>query len=189
MTRPDTRSWKPRQRRAVISWVAEGLRLHEAQTRAMGFEPPFTISKSQYDGVVSRSRKKIAEERDRVEREAVEEGFARRMQRVMRLERLLDRKLALIEARGADLKDDVPGGETGLLVRDYRGSLMMPVYKYDAALAKEIREYMKQIAIELGQWTEKRELTGADGAPLLDPLAAALEKAYGNSEQSTTDSD
>jgi hypothetical protein len=74
----------------------------------------------------------------------------------------------------------VAGGKTGLLVREYKGHSDLPVYKLDAALLKEMRDLEREIAIELGQWTEKKELTGAGGEPLLDPLVAALEKAYGN---------
>lgn len=33
----------------------------------------------------------------------------------------------------------------------------------------------------------KVELTGANGQPLLDPLAAALDKAYGQRDETTTD--
>ena len=82
------------------------------------------------------------------------------------------------EARAVDMQD-APGRKTGVLVREYKGHSDLPVYKLDAALLKEMRDLEREIAIEKGEWTEKRELTGAGGEPLLDPLVAALEKAYG----------
>lgn len=39
-------------------------------------------------------------------------------------------------------------------------------YQTDTALLREARELEKHTAQELGQWTEKREVTGADGGPL-----------------------
>ena len=82
------------------------------------------------------------------------------------------------EARAVDMQD-APGRKTGVLVREYKGHSDLPVYKLDAALLKKMRDLEREIAIEKGEWTEKRELTGAGGEPLLDPLVAALEKAYG----------
>jgi hypothetical protein len=56
---------------------------------------------------------------------------------------------------------DVPGGTTGLLVKDYKGKdADQPVYKVDTRLLAELRAHEKQAAEELGQWSEKQELTG-----------------------------
>lgn len=75
---------------------------------------------------------------------------------------------------------DVPGGSTGLLVRQaklvkvyksdgdegsgqgetlYSAKRDVLVYEYaiDTSLTRELREYAKQVAIEKGEWTEKRE--------------------------------
>ena len=72
-----------------------------------------------------------------------------------------------------------PGARSGWLARKVKiqrrydrktGELMNETeeveYKFDAALAREVREIEKQIAIELRQWSEKRELSGPDGAPI-----------------------
>jgi len=40
------------------------------------------------------------------------------------------------------------------------------LYRVDTALVREIRDTLKQIAIEAGQWAEKREVTGAGGGPI-----------------------
>lgn len=69
----------------------------------------------------------------------------------------------LIKERSIDEKNQrVAGGTTGLLARDIKGEV--EVWKFDAALVKEERELAKQAAIELGQWTEKADLT-SDGKP------------------------
>jgi phage terminase small subunit len=68
----------------------------------------------------------------------------------------------LIAARSGDLADEAPGGETGLLVRQYKaaGEELRAEYKADTAVTGEIRDLHKQAAHELGQWTEKLDLSG-----------------------------
>ena len=47
---------------------------------------------------------------------------------------------------------DLPGGSSGLLCKDYRGKdATQEVLKFDAALVAEMRELLKQAAIEKGQ--------------------------------------
>ena len=57
----------------------------------------------------------------------------------------------VIDAR-AEAHANVPGGKSGLLVRDFKGE--NEVYKFDAALVAAMTEEEKAIAIELGQWQE-----------------------------------
>jgi hypothetical protein len=67
----------------------------------------------------------------------------------------------VLEERGAEMVGVVPGGSTGLLMRDYKGA-STPVYRLDpgvVALLAELRAHEKQAAEELGQWVEKREET------------------------------
>lgn len=80
---------------------------------------------------------------------------------------------------------DVPGGATGFVVKhlktvkheyipgpddeDGKASAMM-VETWESAVdtgfLKEFRELEKQAAQDLGQWTEKREVSGKDGGPI-----------------------
>jgi hypothetical protein len=62
----------------------------------------------------------------------------------------------IVDGRAAEMKDEVPGGESGFLSRDYKGvgDSMTPVYKFDDALFKSFGDIEKDIAIELGQWQE-----------------------------------
>jgi hypothetical protein len=79
----------------------------------------------------------------------------------------------LIEARANDpAMQDVPGGTTGTLVRQYKqlgqgpSAITVEEYVFDAAVFKELREIEKHASQELGQWTEKKELSGPEGGPL-----------------------
>jgi 3-dehydroquinate dehydratase-2 len=63
---------------------------------------------------------------------------------------------------------EVPGGGTGLLVRQYQGGA--PIYKVDTGLVRLIGQLLaheKQAAEELGQWAEKRDVSA-------DATAAAI---------------
>lgn len=101
-------------------------------------------------------------------------AIAKRAARVRVLDEQLSRLQRIIDERADDPDmEDVPGGKTGLLVRRIKGIgsreqfREVEEYEVDAALLREIREHMKQAAQELGQWTEKQELTGKDGSPLV----------------------
>ena len=53
------------------------------------------------------------------------------------------------------------GGHTGMLVKDYRGkNAEQEIWKFDAALVEKFAHVLKQAAIEEGQWTEKRDVSG-----------------------------
>ena len=67
----------------------------------------------------------------------------------------LRRLQMIVEARALDMAD-VPGGASGFLTRDYKGSgdNLREVAKFDEALFRAFSEEEKAIAIELGQWQE-----------------------------------
>jgi hypothetical protein len=100
-------------------------------------------------------------------------GLARRERRLQVLCDMHDRILDVIDARAADesLKN-APGAKTGLMTLTIRSvgygpkARMVPEYAVDTATLRELRAVQEQISKELGQWTEKREVTGKDGAPL-----------------------
>ncbi|HWQ32557.1 MAG TPA: hypothetical protein VNQ79_06720 [Blastocatellia bacterium] len=95
------------------------------------------------------------------------EGVLRKQNRLINLQDRIDRMCRLIEARAREMAD-VPGGETGLLVRDLKGKYAdREVYRFDAALVRELREHEKQAAQELGQWVEKQETSISGSGPLV----------------------
>jgi hypothetical protein len=60
---------------------------------------------------------------------------------------------------------DVPGGGSGLLFRTVkrfghgRDAQQVEEYRFDASLSRQICETLKQIAIEMGEWMERRDDT------------------------------
>lgn len=82
--------------------------------------------------------------------------------RVARLNKDWLKLQRVFEARAtAPEMQDVPGGETGLLVRNVKGVgqgdkfQLVDVYEVDTASLKELREMEQQAAKELGQWVER----------------------------------
>jgi hypothetical protein len=54
------------------------------------------------------------------------------------------------------------GAAHGMLVKDYRGKdANQEIWKYDAAPISKLTEALKHVAIEEGQWTEKRDYSGS----------------------------
>jgi hypothetical protein len=109
------------------------------------------------------------------------EGIANKQHRIDELNRDFGRLGALIEARArSPLMQGVDGGETGLLVAQpmlvkvytaadeasedlapTKQSRVLHKYAYDDAVVKRRQELAKQAAIEMGQWVEKQEQSGA----------------------------
>lgn len=87
-----------------------------------------------------------------------------RKQRLEILDDLVDRMRRVIEARAEDMKN-VPGGDTGLMVRQVKkvGDSVVEEYAVDTGLMRETREFLKQSAVEVGEWTEKKEIGGNVG--------------------------
>lgn len=169
------------QRELITIWAAEGLNINEVQRRAGECDPPFEVTHNQLKHVRRHANKNYSNLREEFDREALSEGLARRAVRIRQLEELFDRHVTLIRARGAELaKDNVAGGSTGLLVRDYKGKdADRAVYKYDAALVREMRGLFDDIARELGERKTNVDLTG--GGELI------LKVIYGDDGQKPND--
>ena len=114
-------------------------------------------------------------------REAVKHlGIARVEVRVAaQNERWLAARQVIAERAGAGY--DAPGASTGLLAKDVKqigggeDAQLVEIYAVDTGLLKEIRELEKHAAQELGQWTEKKEVTGRDGGPVAVQAIALAE--------------
>ena len=120
-------------------------------------------------------------------------GIGLHARRLAALQDRWERMQRVIEQRASDPKFlGVPGGDTGLLVHMVKGVgkgdnfQLIDLYAVDTALLKEMREHEKQAAIELGQWTEKKEvkaavvnwdeLTRRVPEQIRDPASEALEQ-------------
>jgi phage terminase small subunit len=81
----------------------------------------------------------------------------KRSARVQVGQNMVDRLCRLREARALEYADH-PGGATGMLVKEYRGrNGQQEIWKFDASLVAQTNATLKQVAIEVGQWSQKPE--------------------------------
>ncbi len=91
----------------------------------------------------------------------IKKEIRKREHRLDRYQDLFERMQQVVDERATDLSD-VPGGKSGLLVRDYKGkNADVPVYKVDAPAFQVELNLLKQAAIEMGEFVEKREGEGS----------------------------
>jgi hypothetical protein len=122
-------------------------------------------------------------------RKARRRGLAILERRVAALNDRWFRLQQIIEERAADpALAGVPGGSTGLIVRQVKAvkvweaeaadtdlsdcvptkqSQLVEEFAVDTGLLNELRQHEKQAAQELGQWTEKREIGGDPDKPFV----------------------
>jgi len=95
-------------------------------------------------------------------------GIIEKQNRLDAYNDLFNRSYQVINARADDISMQGAGSNTGLMVRTYKATKLdvYEEYAVDTALIREMRELAKQTAQEMGQWTEKQELTGKDGGPI-----------------------
>jgi len=98
-------------------------------------------------------------------REAIlAEGIADKQNRILALNERWRRLQQVIEERARDPDmAKVPGGKTGLLVRQLKSigvgenNTVVEEYVVDVGLLRELRAHEQQAAQELGQWVEKTD--------------------------------
>lgn len=109
---------------------------------------------------------RVKEHLDEIEQAMMRHAISKRHKRIGRLQRILDKIDEVIDERA----DKVPasefaaaGSESGLLVAkpvfSHAGDLAYE-WKFDAALVREYRALMEQSAKELGQLTDRLEVSG-----------------------------
>lgn len=105
----------------------------------------------------------VEKQQEEIRKEIRRHGIAIVERRVAALDDRWRRMKRVIEARAIE-HAEVPGGDTGLLVRKLKnlgsGVLAQVVaeYEVDTGLISEMRAHEKQAAEELGQWTSKNEV-------------------------------
>ncbi len=104
---------------------------------------------------------RLSELQNEVAVAVVQTQITQRNERVQVLQDFLDRGRRLIEARALQMRE-IPGGETGLLVEDWKGKdATTPVYRADTPLLSAMLATMRQAAEELGQRIVKTEETSS----------------------------
>jgi hypothetical protein len=113
--------------------------------------------------------------KEQIREEIIGFQIANPVHRIMRANKRWQKIDKLFDARSKEMDGEIAGGDTGLLVRDYKGKdADRAVYSFDAALVREERELQKYVSQELGQWTEKVDIK--DVTPKTPEELQALEK-------------
>lgn len=123
-------------------------------------------------------QERVAEIVEKVAAELVRRGIAEKQNRLdsyvdlhKRMERVIAERAAAppMSISSSTRAADVPGWSTGLLVHDVKLSKEMAydVYSVDTGLLSSMNATKKQIAQEIGEWSEKHELSGKGGGPVL----------------------
>ncbi len=140
---------------------------------------PSTLARWKVDAAF---RERVDTIRHEMQAKLLRAGIAAKQNRVDGYVERHRRLQAVIDARAADRRyAEEPGWSTGLLVRSERrrGAVVEVEFSIDTGLLAEMRALEKQVAQELGEWTEKREVTGANGGPLRveeSPRQALVER-------------
>ena len=112
-------------------------------------------------------------------RQAVREyGIAMVENRIKASHKRWQKMQRLIDARAEEHKD-VPGGDTGTLVRDVKSigeGATVELYSFDAALMRELREIEKHAAEQLGQLEDEKPKTDGGGGNVLSEISQLLRK-------------
>ena len=142
--------------------VATGLSIVRAYTSA-GYSQSSATSNAARIRRNAGISARIADLKTTIAEGVVEFEIRDRSARLQVLQNQLDDMLSLQQAR-ALLYSEHPEGATGMVMKDYRGQKpRKEIWKFDAALVAQILNTLKQAAIEVGQWNEKRPLSGEVG--------------------------
>lgn len=131
---------------------------------------------------------RVAEHVTALEAEMLKYSIAKRRKRIAALDDRWQRMQQVIEARSLDMSGvdrdgipAIPGGITGLLVHQEKAigtgqnQTIIDEYAVDTGLLRELRAHEEQAAKELGQWTEKKDLTSG-GEVIKSYIGVDLDK-------------
>lgn len=175
------------ERAQVIEWLVESPAMtpREVNRRFEAAGADLYVTPYQLTAIRRQAGKRYQKAVDAYTEEATKQGLATRAARISaKMERhealqkiVRERGLLLGEVAGA------AGGSTGYIVQDWKGKdADIPVYKVDAALLKEFRDLEREIAIELSQWAERKEISGPEGAPIPVAVTDLVGKIYGTED-------
>ncbi|HLL74824.1 MAG TPA: hypothetical protein VK421_06130 [Pyrinomonadaceae bacterium] len=132
---------------------------------------------------------RVVEIKEETRRALVARGIVEKQNRLDALNDRWERMRQVIAQRADNLKGVPGGGNTGLLVRQVKGIgkgedfQVVEEYAVDTGLLREMREHEKQAAQELGEWSERHEHTGKDGADLFRNITVRIVDSNGDSDE------
>lgn len=179
--------------------IADGDLSYEAIARSVNCAPNTLLKWRAHPEFQAKVEEHRRDYREHVRRR----GIAIREKRIASLNSRHDLMMQVIAERAADPRmAEIAGGTTGLVViTDWKRlpkdeskpkvlddagmekeSPLVAVVEFDAALVKALSDHEKQAAQDLGEWTNKTEVTGANGGavgitvieivqPPADPIA------------------
>lgn len=156
----------PKQQHFVAAYIGEAKHNATEAARIAGYKQPH-VKGSQLLAIVS-VKEAIAEHLAAVKKR----GIADKQYRINALVRRQQLMEQVIAERADEYDGEAAGAGTGLLVRQTKmlgaGELAREIVEYalDAGLLREMRDHEKQIAQELGEWTERREISGDAERPV-----------------------
>lgn len=152
-----------RERAALL--VAEGTHTNADIARSLGITRRTVERWRQHEPF----QRRVAEIVGQFATTLVADSIADRQARVAALDDRWARMKQVIEQRALEMDGECAGGDTGLLVRQVKlgpDGTAEREYAVDTGLLREMRAHEQQAAQELGQWAEKREISGKDGGPI-----------------------
>lgn len=166
--------WDERTKKAA-RLIAEGELLDHEVAATVGVHPS-TIWRWK---AIPQFARRVAKLSERIEAAIQGLPISVRVRRVKRLNDVMLKIEKVFAERANDKRlEHVPGGSTGLIVHNVKGVgkgedfQLIDLYEVDVGSLRELREVMKQAAIETGQWAEKQDPGGAMTA------AQAIEAAF-----------
>ena len=164
---PDAAWWTTNRSKAVRH-VAEDMLTDEDIANDVGITRRTLTEWKRHPAFEAKRRELVEQMQERVRNE----GLGRLDKRMAHYADRHARMTLLIAERGEEMADEVAGGTTGLLVRQYKSigtgpnARQVEEYHVDTGLLRELREIEKQIAQDAGQFAERREISGPDGGPV-----------------------
>ena len=145
------------QKKAVITWVVEGYRSDEINTKAAIFKQPFSVSRQQVDYYRKTKAKKMAVMREEHENDAINTGLALVAVRVQKLQRLADLLWEDLDKKGLIWLEDRKGVGFG------ENSEVYDFFKFNKAEVDAYRGVLDDIAKEVGDRVHKIAPTDPTG--------------------------
>lgn len=164
---------------ALMEWIGEGLSSGEIDKRALAFEQPFKVSRSQVDYYRKTRSLDLKIINQTNERKAMIEGYANKEHRVYKLSILA----ALME------KDLFGGVLWTHEVKSIGGGLTAEVIEFEQFNQAEVNAYLKtleSIADEMGHRIKTLSHTGKDGKDLLTPQTIVYIPANNRDDNQTS---
>lgn len=151
---------KKAQKEKLLRWIAEGLQSDEINERAADFAPPFNVSRQQVDHYRKTRQSDIGEIIKAGEIEALHTGLAVKAERVKKLKELaaLMEKDLFGDYLWTDQVKGVGSGDIATLV-DYE--------EFNKAEVDAYRGTLDDIAKEVGDRSQRQEITGAEGKEIV----------------------